>query len=350
MKQPSSKPATAKGGEDKANAKAGDGKASAKSSEGNKASAKASEGKASSVKGSSAKAGSSRRSESKVSEDEPSPSKRVASKGNVRKSVAPAPTNEASTARRQRLLNGGKIALGLVLVLGTAAGTALGAYRFAVTSPRFALSSLEVSNSRRLSDVALARAAGIGEQANIFSIDLQAAEQKLLEDPWVRTVHMVRKLPDTLVVDLVEREAVALAALDGQVFLVDAAGEPFKRWSAGDPHDLPLITGIGLEQIAGDRSQALSATNTALEVLEHYARLPVSKLHKAQEVHLSPDGSVILTVGSAGVALHLGKGPWPRKLLMVAEVLKPFERKDDLPGVVFLDNQLHPERVVVRMR
>jgi cell division protein FtsQ len=271
-------------------------------------------------------------------------------KANVRTRPAePLPT-AGQAGGVTRLLDVGKIAVGLVLVLGTAAATAFGAYRFAMSSPRFALHSLEVSSSRRFNDVALARAAGISEKANLFSIDLEAAEQKLLEDPWVRSVHMVRRLPDTLQVDLVEREAVALAALDTEVFLIDAAGEPFKRWGSGDPHDLPLITGLDLEQIAQDRSQALSATNTALEVLEHYARLPVSKVHKAQEVHLSPDGSVILTVGTRGVALHLGKGPWPRKLLMVAEVLKTFERKDELPGVVFLDNQLHPERVVVRMR
>jgi hypothetical protein len=35
---------------------------------------------------------------------------------------------------------------------------------------------------------------------------------------------------------------------------------------------------------------------------------------------------------------------------MVAEVLRTFENKRELPGVVFLDNALHPERVVVRMR
>jgi cell division protein FtsQ len=275
---------------------------------------------------------------------------KTASKANVRTKPVEPTEPSVSSARRQRLWNACKIALGLCLVLGTAAATAFGAYRFAVSSPRFALHSLEMKSSRRFSDDALVRAAGITENANIFSIDLEAAEQKLLEDPWVRSVRMVRKLPDTLRVDLVEREAVALASLDSEVFLVDAAGEPFKRWSAGDPHDLPLITGIDLELVAQDRAQALNAASTALDVLEHYARLPVSKLHKAQEVHLSPDGSVILTVGTRGVALHLGKGPWPKKLLMVAEVLKTFERGQELPGVVFLDNQLHPERVVVRMR
>jgi hypothetical protein len=35
---------------------------------------------------------------------------------------------------------------------------------------------------------------------------------------------------------------------------------------------------------------------------------------------------------------------------MVAEVLRTFEHKKELPGVVFLDNALHPERVVVRLR
>ncbi|MET0412092.1 MAG: FtsQ-type POTRA domain-containing protein, partial [Polyangiaceae bacterium] len=191
MKQPSkpsSKNGAAKGGEGKAGAsKASEGKASA---------AKTSESKANA-----AKTGESKAKAAKAGDAKQSASKAGATKTNVRKSVAPAPMSEAGAARRQRLLNGGKIALGLVLVLGTAAGTALGAYRFAVTSPRFALSTLEVSSSRRLSDVALARAAGISEQSNIFSIDLEAAEQKLLEDPWVRTVHMVRKLPDTLVVD-----------------------------------------------------------------------------------------------------------------------------------------------------
>jgi hypothetical protein len=31
-------------------------------------------------------------------------------------------------------------------------------------------------------------------------------------------------------------------------------------------------------------------------------------------------------------------------------VLRTFENQRELPGVVFLDNALHPERVVVRMR
>ena len=133
------------------------------------------------------------------------------------------------------------------------------------------------------------------------------------------------------------------------MFLVDAQGEPFKAWQAGDANDLPVLTGVTLEALAKDRPGAVARLATALSVIEHYERLPVSRAQRAQEVHLNPDGSVVLVVGARGVSLHLGQGPWPKKLLMVAEVLRQFERQKELPGIVFLDNELHPERVVVRM-
>lgn len=258
--------------------------------------------------------------------------------------------SDKKPSARHRFYDACKIGFGICLVLGSAGATAFAGYEFAVSSPRFAVQKLEVSTSRRMSDEAVARAAGVEPGTNLFAIDLDAAERRLLDDPWVRSARLTRKLPDTLRIDLQEREAAALIAIESEVLLVDSAGEPFKRWAAGDPHDLPVITGIAVETIAKDRSQATIATATALEVLEHYGRLPVSKAHAAQEVHLAPDGTVTLTVGVRGIALHLGHGPWPKKLLMVAEVLKTFERRQGLPGVVFLDNELHPERVVVRMR
>ena len=194
------------------------------------------------------------------------------------------------------------------------------------------------------------KTAGVRLGDNLLALDIQATEQRLLGDPWNQSVRVTRKLPHTLRVELVEREALALASLDGTLFLVEASGDPFKAWQEGDVDDLPVLTGVTLEALAKDRPGAVARLATGLSVLSHYERLPVSKQHRAQEVNLPPDGSVVLTVGTRGVSLHLGQGPWPKKMLMVAEVLRTFEKKRELPGVVFLDNALHPERVVVRMR
>jgi cell division septal protein FtsQ len=242
-----------------------------------------------------------------------------------------------------------KLVLGVLLVLGTAGATVFGGYRLALQSSQFALRDVEM-DSRRSTAGELLEKAGVRVGNNLLALDTHAAEQRLLSDPWIQSVRVFRKLPHTLRIVLVEREALALASLDGGLFLVESSGEPFKAWEEGDPRDLPVLTGVTLEAMTRDRAGAVARLATGLSVLGHYERLPVSQQHRAQEVNLSLDGSVVLTVGTRGVSLHLGQGPWPKKMLMVAEVMRTFENKRELPGVVFLDNALHPERVVVRMR
>ncbi len=243
-----------------------------------------------------------------------------------------------------------KLGLGVVLVLGTAGATVVGGYRLALGSSQFAVRHVELDASRRSSDREVLEQAGVRIGDNLLALDIRAAEQRLLSNPWVRSVNIARKLPHTLRIQMVEREALALASLDGSLFLVEASGEPFKAWQDGDIDDLPVLTGVTLEALAKDRAGAVARLATGLSVLSHYDRLAVSQVHRAQEVNLSPDGSVVLSVGVRGVSLHLGQGPWPKKMLMVAEVMRTFENKRELPGVVFLDNALHPDRVVVRMR
>jgi cell division protein FtsQ len=269
---------------------------------------------------------------------------------NRHRAVAPAPGLALGARFGRAFWNASKASLGICLVVGTASATAWGGYRLALSSSRFSIQQIDVENSRRLPDAEVARRAGITPGANLLGLDMHAAEQRLLGDPWIRSVRITRKLPHTLRIELVEHEAVALASLDGEMFLVGADGEPFKAWQLSDAHDFPVLTGVTREDLARDRSGSVARLAMALAVLDHYERLPVSRAQRAQEVHLAPDGSVVLTVGVRGVALHLGQGPWPKKLLMVAEVLRTFEHKRELPGVVFLDNALHPERVVVRMR
>lgn len=265
--------------------------------------------------------------------------------------LAPPPPPRPSLAARlsRALAPAAKLGLGVVLVVGTAGATAFGAYRLALDSPHFALKQVELESTRGTAEAVVLKQAGVRLGDNLLALDVRGAEQRLLANPWNRSVRVARKLPGTLRVQLVEREALALASLDGSLFLVEASGEPFKAWEKGDGDDLPVLTGVTLDALAKDRPGAVARLATGLSVLSHYERLPVSQQHRAQEVHLAPDGSVVLTVGARGVSLHLGQGPWPKKMLMVAEVMRTFEKRE-LPGVVFLDNALHPERVVVRMR
>ena len=89
---------------------------------------------------------------------------------------------------------------------------------------------------------------------------------------------------------------------------------------------------------------------TGVDLVRQYERLPMAKVHPAEEVSLAASGHTVLTVGRQGIALELGRPPFARKLVMAGDVVGELGAKGRTPGIVFVDNEAHPERVVVRMR
>jgi cell division protein FtsQ len=243
-----------------------------------------------------------------------------------------------------------KLSVGLALVGSISLAIAWGAHRYALTTPRFAVRDIDVRGNRHHSGEELSRIAGLERGKNLFSVDTAEAERRLLENPWVRQARVGRTLPSTLRIDVSERQAVAATTLEDALYLVTPEGEPFKAIEAGDPADLPVITGIGPRDLAVDRARAIDRLAAAIEVLREYEAIPMSRVYEAEEVHLVADGSVVFTIGKRGTTLYLGKGPFRQKLLMAARVIGKLQTTGELPGIIFLDNEAHPERVVVRMR
>jgi len=243
-----------------------------------------------------------------------------------------------------------KLSAGIAVVVGISVAIAWGAHRYAVTTPRFSIRQLDVRGNRHHGGDQLARLAGVERGQNLFAVDTAGAERKLLENPWVRSAKIGRELPGTLRIEVVERDVAALTVLDDGLYLVTPEGEPFKQAEGGDPIDLPVITGIGPRDLAIDRARAIDRIAVGLEVLREYQALPLAKVFESEEVHLDPGGAVTLTIGKKGMTLALGHGPFRQKLLMAARVIAKVQATGELPDIVFLDSEAHPERVVVRMR
>ena len=240
--------------------------------------------------------------------------------------------------------------VGLAVVVGASTAVAYSLHRYALTTTRFGIQKVELEGAKRYSLDQIRTLAGIELGKNLFSFDTQAAEEKLLRDPWLSSAHVVRKLPATLRVELTEREAVAVGVLGDKPFLVTADGEPFKELKGDDPSDLPLLTGVSAADWARDRLGAEERFRVGVDLIRQYERLPMAHVHPPEEVSLASSGFTVLTVGRQGIALELGRPPFARKLAMAADVVGELAAKGRTPGIVFLDNEAHPERVVVRMR
>ena len=76
-------------------------------------------------------------------------------------------------------------------------------------------------------------------------IDVAAIRERLLRFGWVKDARVSRRLPDMLVIDIVERTPAALWQNKGQLALIDQEGVVLDRVPIDKMPDLPLVIGPG---------------------------------------------------------------------------------------------------------
>jgi cell division protein FtsQ len=125
---------------------------------------------------------------------------------------------------RRRLL----VLLGFtLLLLGLGTWVVLG-------SPLLAVHTVQVDGTTTLSDASVVQAAGIRDGTPLARVDTAGAAARVARLPQVADVDVTRGWPDTVVVTVTERVAVAVVERDGTRHLVDAEGVLFDTVT-GDP-------------------------------------------------------------------------------------------------------------------
>lgn len=133
-------------------------------------------------------------------------------------------------------------ALQIVAVLAAVVSAGAGAYWGLWQSELLRYRTLRVVGLERATEAQIRHLADLDAGAPLVALDLDAAAAGVARHPWVASAQVRRVFPDTVVVQVREREPVAILQLDG-LFLVDAEGTPFTRATGADL-DLPLLTGI----------------------------------------------------------------------------------------------------------
>ena len=135
------------------------------------------------------------------------------------------------------LVVAGVIAMKLPQMVGIELGEAVGRAGFAVD--RIEIHGISKMDRAKVYDVAL------GQKSRAMPlVDLGAIRQRLLGFGWIADARVSRRLPDTLVVDVVERRPAAIWQYRGRLSLIDQAGKviaPVKLDAM--PENLPLVIG-----------------------------------------------------------------------------------------------------------
>ena len=90
-------------------------------------------------------------------------------------------------------------------------------------------------------------------------VELEAIRQDLLQMPWVKDARVSRQLPETLAIDIVERQPHAVLEKPDRLMLIDATGSELEPVSAAKAKAMLVIAGPGANRQVQSLDRLLEA-------------------------------------------------------------------------------------------
>ena len=128
--------------------------------------------------------------------------------------------------------------------------------------------NVTITTGKTLTPDLVCEVLGLRENTNLFSIPIEAKRRELLDQaPNIRDITIVRRMPDKMTINIVEREPIARVGPNGRV--VDEEGVVFVRYAGTG--GLPLIKGSDEfsqikpgERLLGNEMAAVRLVNNTL--------------------------------------------------------------------------------------
>jgi len=109
----------------------------------------------------------------------------------------------------------------------------------------FRLKAIHVEGASPMAQADIVRMAGIYKDQPLLGMDLEALRKRIETVGWVKEARVVRLLPDTLVVAVVERRQLAVWQHGGHQLVIDDHGKVIPEADARRFSTLPLVVGEG---------------------------------------------------------------------------------------------------------
>jgi len=213
-------------------------------------------------------------------------------------------------------------ALGLLIAIAALSLLFIYAYSYFLSTPYLEVKETSVRGLKELTEKDVLSLAEIKPGQNILAVNVDVLAKRVAVNPWIKSVYVGREFPCRIVVDVHERTPLALVKQASDFYLMDSNGIIFKKLVKGDEVDLPIITGINVQDTT--RSKLLSDTISLLKVFS--GSNLYSFLGGISEAHIDEVfGLSLLT--DKGLYMKMGMDDFEKKLRKLALVLNDREKR-----------------------
>lgn len=216
------------------------------------------------------------------------------------------------TARKRRnparhVLTSMKVLAGVV-VLGALMLAGSSFYRYVIKMPEIQLSEVVIKGAERADPENIRGIVRACSPECILLTDLEKIRESVETLPWVSEVIVKRRLPDTLVVEVTERQPTAVAGVDDKLYIVDSQGIILDPFSG--QHELlkkPIIRGLKhqLRENTGHFNDI--RMGTYLDVLSDFQNGSQDYSETISEIDVTDPGHVSIIPKEDPIVIYLGE-------------------------------------------
>ncbi len=177
-------------------------------------------------------------------------------------------------------------------------------------SPLFAIEDIIVSGCHVLDPQTVILMSGVRQGANIFSVEGEEVKRRVEASPRIKSISLRRRLPRTLLLRVIERQAIyPVAHHPDRALSSDGLLLPIHEM---DPvRKLPAVAGIATDRAEIDQGQVAC-----------YLQLAHSEQHwMFDRVDVSHPNDIVGTLVQGSQCVHLGSGNFRAKLMLLEAVV-----------------------------
>jgi cell division protein FtsQ len=219
----------------------------------------------------------------------------------------------------------------LVLLLVGAAGASV--YSWLGRSDIFSVRVVDMNPCEHVSGDEIAGTLKGVAGGNIWSLSKEQIGRRLLSHPYVREVVVRKAFPDKLVLYIGEREPVAMINLDA-LYYVDGDGTIFKRLTAYDAKDKPILTGFSRDDLAAKDPVTVRNLKKTIDLLRYAESGSLNR--NISEVHFDAQDGYTLVTRDFGLQLKIGLMDFSEAMRRVEEAMPKLASLGKTKGVVDL--------------
>jgi cell division septal protein FtsQ len=192
---------------------------------------------------------------------------------------------------------------GLHLAVAAVVGLAAwGGFHYMTHSAHFRVDRVLVAGGGYAPEREIKKVTGPYLGQNIFAADLDSLQTKLESQPWIKTAHAKRRIPDALLIQIEERVPEVLVKVRDGIYLADGEGVLLDRFGPEyADYDFPILT--GLDRAGRDTLKKKIQTGAAFVNFLYRTRPLLAD--QVSEVNMEDEGDLVVSLNDGGPPLKV---------------------------------------------